>query len=162
MLAVVANHLTGHPRGGFVGVDVFFVISGYLITGMLLRERGEGSLGRYLGGFYRRRIRRLLPSAMLVIAATILASRLVLGPVQSASIVRDGGWASIFWANWHFAEVGTNYFTASTRTSPLRRPEPGPRGSTPLRLAEHCLSTPTPPRGRGDDLLANPSRAWRL
>ena len=57
-MAVVINHLTGHLVGGFVGVDVFFVISGYLITSMLVREF-DTSGGISIVGFYRRRVRRL-------------------------------------------------------------------------------------------------------
>ena len=62
---VVAAHVTGWPAGGFIGVDVFFVISGFLITGLLLRERAR--TGRIsFGGFYVRRARRMLPAALVV------------------------------------------------------------------------------------------------
>src|SRR5262249_46002577 len=71
VLAVVVNHLTGHPVGCFVGVDVFFVISGYLITGRLLRMQGTRSARTYLSDFYRLRIRRILPAALVVIVLTV-------------------------------------------------------------------------------------------
>jgi peptidoglycan/LPS O-acetylase OafA/YrhL len=70
VLAVVAYHAS--PRllsGGFVGVDVFFVISGFLISTIILREMEAGSFS--LAGFYARRIRRLFPALIVVLAATL-------------------------------------------------------------------------------------------
>ena len=121
VVAVVVNHLTGHPVGGFVGVDVFFVISGYLITGILLRDLGArlGPLG-YLTTFYKRRVRRILPAAVLVIALTLLAAHQVFGTSRFASTRSDGWWSLIFWANWHLVDVNTNYFTAGGPVSPLQ------------------------------------------
>ena len=77
VLLVVLNHLFGWPRGGFVGVDVFFVISGFLITGLLLRE-GEKTGKVSIADFYRRRARRILPVALLVLAVTVTASYVLL------------------------------------------------------------------------------------
>ena len=75
VLAVIAAHMFQVPAGGFVGVDVFFVISGFLITGLLLRDIDAGtSLPRYILGFYRRRVARLLPAALLVIGVTVWVS----------------------------------------------------------------------------------------
>src|SRR3954466_15999561 len=74
ILLVVGYHM-GFPglRGGFIGVDVFFVLSGYLITGILVKEiRKSGSIN--LGRFYARRARRLLPAAVLTIVATVALS----------------------------------------------------------------------------------------
>ncbi|MCV7071863.1 acyltransferase family protein, partial [Mycobacterium rufum] len=68
VLAVVATHLVGWPRGGFVGIDVFFVISGFFVTDMLLRgaePTGTVSLGR----FWLDRARRILPTAIAVLIA---------------------------------------------------------------------------------------------
>jgi peptidoglycan/LPS O-acetylase OafA/YrhL len=120
VVAVVANHLTGHPVGGFVGVDVFFVISGYLITGVLLRglDAHRGPAG-YLAAFYRRRARRILPAAVVVIALTLLAAQSVFGTSRFATTRDDAWWSFIFWANWHFVDVRTNYFTASGPVSPF-------------------------------------------
>ena len=76
VLLVVASHLLGFPRGGYVGVDVFFVVSGFLITGLLLREHARS--GRIsLREFYARRVRRLLPAAVLVLAVTNVLASLV-------------------------------------------------------------------------------------
>ena len=121
VLAVVINHLTGHPQGGFVGVDVFFVISGYLITSMLVRDLGRGAGPiRYIGDFYRRRIRRLMPAALAVIVVTVVVAHHSFTAARFAATRSDGLWSAAFWANWHFAAAGTNYFAASGPTSPLQ------------------------------------------
>src|SRR5689334_11036480 len=70
VLAVIADHVAGWPSGSFVGVDVFFVISGYLITGILLREFDARQTISFTG-FYARRIKRILPAALFVIGATV-------------------------------------------------------------------------------------------
>lgn len=120
VLAVVASHAGfAHLTGGYVGVDVFFVISGYLITGQLIREvSGTGRLS--LLGFYGRRARRILPAATLVLALTVGAAAVELGVFSTKSIVPDALWASVFAANIHFAHVGTDYFAQSQPPSPLQ------------------------------------------
>ena len=105
--------------GGFVGVDVFFVISGFVITGLLLRERQASGRTSILN-FYARRFRRILPAATLVIFATVIASYLALGFVSGNVVANDGRWAAVFLSNFHFAAVGTNYFTAKLPPSPLQ------------------------------------------
>ena len=105
--------------GGFVGVDVFFVISGFVITGLLLRERATSGRTSILH-FYARRMRRILPAATLVILATVAVGYLELGAVAGNSIANDGRWAAVFLANFHFAALGTNYFTATLPPSPLQ------------------------------------------
>src|SRR5689334_25350014 len=73
VVAVFAFHLCGWPRGGFIGVDVFFVITGFLITGSLLRSTGRrGSVS--IRRFYWNRVRRILPAASAVLLCTYLAS----------------------------------------------------------------------------------------
>ena len=119
VVAVVVNHLTGHPQGGFVGVDVFFVISGYLITGHLLREH-QKQRRISLVDFYRRRVRRLFPAALAVIAATVLAAYLVFDTARATAISTDGFFAAVFSANWRFIRTGTDYFAAGGPTSPLQ------------------------------------------
>lgn len=105
--------------GGYVGVDVFFVISGFVITGVLLRERNETG-GSSLLNFYARRLRRILPAATLVILATVVASYLLLGYVSGDSVANDGRWAAVFLSNLHFAKAGTNYLTSMLPPSPLQ------------------------------------------
>ena len=105
--------------GGFVGVDVFFVISGFVITGLLLRERATSGRTSILH-FYARRVRRILPAATLVILATVAVGYLKLGVVAGNTIAADGRWAAVFLANVHFEAVGTNYFTATLPPSPLQ------------------------------------------
>src|ERR1700735_5412469 len=89
ILAVVIYHADPSLLpGGFIGVDLFFVISGFLITGLLMREleeRGTISLRR----FYARRIRRLLPMAFIVIAATVIAADLLQAPLDATRTAKD-------------------------------------------------------------------------
>ncbi len=120
VLLVVLYH-AGVPllTGGYVGVDVFFVISGFVITGLLLRER-QGTGTTSILGFYARRVRRILPAATLVILATVVAAFVVLEVVSGDSAASDGRWAAVFLANFHFAWVGTNYLTAGSHLSPLQ------------------------------------------
>jgi peptidoglycan/LPS O-acetylase OafA/YrhL len=108
VLLVVLYH-AGVPglTGGFVGVDVFFVLSGFVITGLLLRERASAGATRLLA-FYGRRSRRILPAATLVIMLTVLASYHWLGFIAGDDTARTGRSASLFYANFHFISVGTN------------------------------------------------------
>lgn len=119
VLAVISDHLLGYPLGGFVGVDVFFVISGFLITGLLLREQEQNARISFTG-FYRRRIKRIIPAALIVIAATIILSWTVFRQARAESITWDGLYAVIFGANWHYAAAGTDYMQAGGPVSPLQ------------------------------------------
>jgi peptidoglycan/LPS O-acetylase OafA/YrhL len=105
--------------GGYVGVDVFFVISGFLITGLLLREI-ERSGGADLGRFYARRIRRLLPATALVLAATAALTLLTLPATRWMSISRDIRWSALYAVNWRFAERAVDYLAADEAASPLQ------------------------------------------
>jgi peptidoglycan/LPS O-acetylase OafA/YrhL len=119
VLAVVANHMAGWPTGSFVGVDVFFVISGYLITGILVREfetRRTISFRR----FYARRIKRILPAGLFVIGATVCATRVLAGIDRYHFAAKDAIASAFFAANWHFARSGVNYFNQSLPPSPLQ------------------------------------------
>lgn len=119
VLAVIADHLFEWPSGGFVGVDIFFVISGFLITGLLLKEHDR--TGRIsFGDFYRRRARRILPLAVLVLLGTIAASWFLLNAGRSKDITDDALWSALFSANWHFALIGTDYMNAGAAVSPLQ------------------------------------------
>jgi peptidoglycan/LPS O-acetylase OafA/YrhL len=119
VVAVILDHLLGWPSGGFVGVDMFFVISGFLITGLLLREyERTGTIS--FSQFYRNRIRRIAPAATLVIVVTVFAAWLVFNSARFASTANDAVWSMLFAANWGFAASGTDYFQASGPESPLQ------------------------------------------
>lgn len=119
ILLVVAYHAgIGFLPGGFVGVDVFFVISGYLITGLLVRElRTTGRIS--IPKFYSRRVRRLLP-AIVVMSVTIGAlSWVVLDPLRREDTGGDITAAGLFYANWHFAQQAVDYLASQQDPSPM-------------------------------------------
>lgn len=119
VIVVVFDHVVGWPGGGFVGVDVFFVISGFLITGLLLKEVDR--TGRIsFADFYRRRVRRILPAAVLTLLVTVGGSYLVFNSGRFASILGDAVWSAFFAANWRFASTGTDYFAGAGPVSPLQ------------------------------------------
>ena len=120
MLAVIAAHagITA-LAGGYVGVDIFFVISGFLITQQLLRECDRSGRVSLLG-FYARRARRILPAATLVVLAVMAVCVWSLGAVRTKSVITDGIWSAGFAANVHFARVGTDYFAQDLPPSPLQ------------------------------------------
>jgi peptidoglycan/LPS O-acetylase OafA/YrhL len=119
ILAVLAYH-THIPgvAGGFVGVDVFFVISGFLITGLLLREFAA-SRRIDLPAFYARRARRLLPAALIVIVVTVGLSAFALSRLQFPEVASDGAAAALYVSNYRFALNATDYFAVNTTPSPL-------------------------------------------
>ncbi len=120
VIAVVFFH-AGLPGvgGGYIGVDVFFVVSGFLITGLLWREASTtGAVG--LATFYGARARRLLPAAVTVIVATCVASVVLLPPLQARSVVGDGIASALYAGNYRFAIQGTDYLTADAPPSPLQ------------------------------------------
>jgi peptidoglycan/LPS O-acetylase OafA/YrhL len=119
VLTVFANHLWHWPRGGFVGVDIFFVISGFLITGNLLRtaqKTGTVSVKK----FYWNRVRRIVPAATVVLILTYVVWLLVFLPFRAHQVAIDALFAFIFLANWRFAFHDTNYFAAGASVSPLQ------------------------------------------
>jgi peptidoglycan/LPS O-acetylase OafA/YrhL len=120
VLAVVLFHagVPGVP-GGFVGVDVFFVISGFLITGMLWREVSATGTVR-LGRFYAARARRLLPAGVLVIVATGAAAAWLLPPLQARTVLGDGVASALYVANYRLAVRGTDYLAADGPPSPFQ------------------------------------------
>jgi peptidoglycan/LPS O-acetylase OafA/YrhL len=120
VLAVVLFH-AGMPGvgGGYIGVDVFFVISGFLITGLLWREvTGTGTV--QLGRFYGARARRLLPAATTVGVATSIGAALLLPPLQARSVLGDGIASALYVGNYRFAIQGTDYLAADTPPSPFQ------------------------------------------
>lgn len=103
---------------GFVGVDVFFAISGYLITTILLRERM--SRGRIsFGTFYARRMRRLLPASLLVLVITAVAYRFAAPPIDVLDNRAGFGYAAVYLANWYFLARAQDYFAAGDAPSPV-------------------------------------------
>jgi len=119
VIAVILGHVLGWPSGGFVGVDVFFVISGFLITGLLLRDaetHGSVSLRR----FYGRRMRRIAPAAVTVLVATVVGAYFLFNQPRFWSTVGDAVYSFFFVVNWHFAAQGTDYFHATDAVSPLQ------------------------------------------
>jgi peptidoglycan/LPS O-acetylase OafA/YrhL len=116
VLVVVFHAFPNLATGGFIGVDVFFVISGYLITGIILSD--QRSSGFSFIGFYARRARRILPSLAVVIAATLAIGWSQLLPTAYQSLGRYGVAGALFFPNllsWN--EVG--YFDAAAETKPL-------------------------------------------
>ena len=104
--------------GGFVGVDVFYVISGFLITGLLVDEFGrEGRIS--LPDFYARRARRILPAAALVLVATLVASKFVLAPLALPRVAGDAAASALYVANYRFAAQATQYMNVGAAPSPL-------------------------------------------
>jgi peptidoglycan/LPS O-acetylase OafA/YrhL len=120
VLAVVLFHAAcPGVSGGFVGVDVFFVISGFLITGLLYREVDTtGTIG--LPRFYAARARRLLPASAAVIAATAVAAALLLPPLQVREVLGDAIACALYVGNYRFALHGTDYLAADAPPSPLQ------------------------------------------
>ena len=110
VLLVVLDHAgVKFLRGGFVGVDVFFVLSGFLITGILLSSAARRGYVSLIG-FYSRRARRILPAATLTLVATTIVAYQLLNYVRAKQAVWDSVWASLFAANIRFAHQGTDYF----------------------------------------------------
>ncbi|MFM8528975.1 MAG: acyltransferase family protein, partial [Ilumatobacteraceae bacterium] len=105
--------------GGFIGVDVFFVVSGFLITGLLLREHADN--GRIsIPAFYARRARRILPASAVVIVTTALASWYWLDPLRVREVGSDVVGSGGFFANIVFAARATDYLQAESAPSPLQ------------------------------------------
>ena len=120
VLLVMANHFAPAALpGGYVGVDVFFVVSGYLITALLVRE-GESGGRISLARFYARRARRILPAATVVTVVTALASLLTLSLIRTQDVLTDAIWATLFAANIRLGLTGTDYFAQGQPPSPLR------------------------------------------
>jgi peptidoglycan/LPS O-acetylase OafA/YrhL len=117
---VLAFHAYSAPfTGGFVGVDVFFVISGFLITDLLLREQTK--TGRVvILGFYARRVRRILPASTLVVILTVVTAYYFLGFVGGNEVATDAKWTAIFAANIHFGLNKILYFGEDVPPSPLQ------------------------------------------
>jgi peptidoglycan/LPS O-acetylase OafA/YrhL len=116
---VVAFHVgLTHMRGGFIGVDIFYVLSGFLVTRILFADltvHGRLQWRR----FYSRRVRRILPAAIVTLVVTALAYAAIATPSQSSDA--QGGFraACLYVANWYFIRQATDYFAPSATANPV-------------------------------------------
>ncbi|TGD83976.1 acyltransferase [Mycolicibacterium sp. CH28] len=119
VLAVVLFHAAVPGiSGGYVGVDVFFVISGFLITGLLWREVNNTGSVR-LRSFYGARARRLLPASAFVGVVTMVASAILLPPLQGRPAISDGIASALYVSNYQFVMQGVDYFANHVTASPF-------------------------------------------
>ncbi len=119
LLVLVYHAGVARVKGGFVGVDVFFVISGFLITGLLVRELE--STGRIsLLGFYARRAKRLLPATALVLVATAAATWAFLPLTDRATFATDIFSAAFYVVNWRLADRSVDYLAEDVGPSPVQ------------------------------------------
>jgi peptidoglycan/LPS O-acetylase OafA/YrhL len=119
ILLIVGYH-AGIPgfSGGFIGVDVFFVISGYLITRQLLRNSIAAGAVPF-SDFWARRIRRLVPGLALMVAVTLLVSLAIVNPFDMLVTAKQGGAAALYVSNIVFAQDTQNYFGSNPNKSPF-------------------------------------------
>ena len=104
--------------GGFIGVDVFFVLSGFLITTVLFDDIDDTGRIRF-GRFYARRARRLLPAAVVTVTATSVVFLAIAGVIERLPLVRDAQSALLYVANWHFLHAQNDYFATGVSKSPF-------------------------------------------
>ncbi|MBW8881719.1 MAG: acyltransferase [Asticcacaulis sp.] len=117
VLAVVVFHATsGMLSGGFAGVDIFFVISGYLITQILLRNMESGRFS--LADFYRRRVKRLFPALYLMLAVVLVLALAILPPKLLSELVYSQFFTTLFLSNFAFARL-SGYFATEAGLKPL-------------------------------------------
>ena len=119
VLAVMAFHAgLGAVSGGLLGVDMFFVLSGFLVTSLLLAEHARTGTIKLLA-FWGRRARRLLPALLVLLIGVGAYARWVGGGVPPAQLRADALFTLIYSANWHFIASGQNYFVKFGALSPL-------------------------------------------
>lgn len=105
--------------GGFVGVDVFFVISGFLITGLLVKEvQRSGTVS--IAGFYARRAKRLLPAAALVLVSTVALTLAFIPRIRWSEIGGDIVSAALYFVNWRLADRSVDYLAEDSEASPVQ------------------------------------------
>ena len=119
LLVVIHHAWPSSIPGGFVGVDVFFTVSGFVIGSLLLAEiERAGAVDLY--DFWTRRARRILPASLLVVAATLCATWFWAPAADRTHIGDDGLWTSVFAANFRFIDQGTDYFASERDLSPFQ------------------------------------------
>jgi peptidoglycan/LPS O-acetylase OafA/YrhL len=119
-VCLVVLYHAGVPflRGGFIGVDIFFVLSGYLITGLLAKELdSSGTID--LPRFYARRVRRLLPALSLVVVVVCLIQIIVASPIAQIEVLKAALATTFYCSNLYFAHIQLHYFSQGLTPSPL-------------------------------------------
>jgi len=117
-LVVLFHAGVGTFSGGFIGVDLFFVLSGFLVSSILIDEAARS--GRIdVGAFFARRVRRLLPAAVVVVAATSLLSVLTSTVIRRIAWIGDAQSALLYVSNWHFLSESDDYFASDIDKSPF-------------------------------------------
>ena len=114
VIAVLLFH-AGHLRGGFLGVDLFFALSGFLITSLLIRDSDGG--GIKLSEFWGRRFRRLLPAVFVMIAVVAVWSWLFGTAAELDGVKADGVFGLVYLANWHFIAESSGYWASFAQPS---------------------------------------------
>jgi len=118
VLSVLVHHLHEPALpGGFVGVDIFFVISGFLITSQVYAEAKEGTFS--LRQFYKRRINRIVPALLAVLAASLTAGAIILSPADLVLMARSAVFAALGLSNIFFWREYGNYFAGNAKEAPL-------------------------------------------
>jgi peptidoglycan/LPS O-acetylase OafA/YrhL len=117
-LVVFFHAGSGRLNGGYIGVDVFFVLSGFLVTQLLLRDIERSGSVRY-SRFYARRFRRLLPAAFVALLVTAAVFAAIASPVEVADALGSFKAAFLYSTNWYFIHQATGYFGANITTNPV-------------------------------------------
>ena len=116
VLVILSHAQVPGFEGGYVGVDVFFVISGYVITTLLLRQPHRRVVHN-LGNFYARRVRRIVPAATVVLVSTVVVGHWLLGSYFDSNLLSDTRWASFFSENFRLINTNSSYFIQGTPPS---------------------------------------------
>jgi len=118
VLLVVLFHAGLGFSGGFIGVDVFFVISGYLITGIIVRET-ESNQGFSLKKFWQRRIHRILPAVLAMVVCVLLIAPFLMISKDLIAVAKSAISQSLMASNFRFARMPSGYFSTTTELWPL-------------------------------------------
>jgi len=118
LLVVIYHSGIGYFPGGYIGVDIFFVISGYLITGLLHRELEHSGSVDFMQ-FYAKRIRRLLPAVTVVLITTVIAAWYLYSPLEMKQFSSSAFATSIYLSNAWFAHLAMDYLAESASANPL-------------------------------------------